>query len=283
MNDGLPDPALPEAAAAAENADAPPENSRGNGEQEAPRVKAGVLWHVGLRSLLLQALWNPERMQGQGFAYALRPVARILRGRDGESEWLARQMGYFNTSPPLAGCALGVVSRSEAEQTRAEEPPEVGLEHLKAALGSGLAAIGDSFFWSTLRPLAAVIGILWFLEGSPYGPLIFLILYNGFHLYARIRGVFQGARLGLGWLSVWMRTRLTRVRSVMQATGVVASAVLIHAIIDNGLEDGGTATGMWMGFGVALGMVWGEKRRLSPVALGIGIFTLALAWATLDR
>jgi hypothetical protein len=69
----------------------------------------------------------------------------------------------------------------------------------------------------------------------------------------------------------------------MQATGVVASAVLIHAIIDNGLEDGGTATGMWMGFGVALGMVWGEKRRLSPVALGIGIFTLALAWATLDR
>lgn len=247
------------------------------------RLRFWDLWQVGLRSLLLQALWNPERMQGQGFAFALRPIARRLLGREGEATWLARQMGYFNTNPPLAGCALGVVSRVEAEAVADGASEEAGLEHLKAALGATLAARGDPFFWSTLRPLAAIIGVLWMLEGSPYGPLVFLLLYNGFHLYARMRGVFQGARQGLGWLNSWVRTRLDRVRIIMQAIGVVASAVLINAVLDLGLVDGGPTTGMWMGLGVALGMVWGERRRLSPVALGIGIFTLALAWATLDR
>jgi mannose/fructose/N-acetylgalactosamine-specific phosphotransferase system component IID len=241
------------------------------------------LCQVGFRSLLLQALWNPERMQGQGFAYSLRPIARRLFGRQGEAKWLARQMGYFNTNPPLVGCALGVVSRVEAEAMADEASEEPGLDHLKAALGATLAARGDPFFWSTLRPLAAMIGVLWMLEGSPYGPLIFLLLYNGFHLYARMRGVFQGARHGLGWLNVWVRSRLDRVRIIMQAIGVVASAVLINAVLDLGLADGGPTTGMWMGLGVALGMIWGERRRLSPVALGIGIFTVALAWATLDR
>jgi mannose/fructose/N-acetylgalactosamine-specific phosphotransferase system component IID len=278
----------------AASAERPPQSAPANGRPDsddppvepgrvAARLPARALWQVGLRSLLLQALWNPERMQGQGFAYSLRPIARRLRGRDGEASWLARQLGYFNTNPPLVGCALGVVSRMEAERSEAGGSDELDVENLKAALGSGLAAIGDSFFWSTLRPLAAVIGILWFLEGSPYGPLLFLLLYNGFHLYARLRGVFLGARLGLGWLSVWMSSRLTRVRAVMQAIGVVAGAALIHAILGRQLGEAGSAAGMWMGFGVALGMSWGEKRRLSPAGLGIGIFTLALAWATLDR
>ena len=249
----------------------------------AARLRSRDLWQVGVRSLLLQALWNPERMQGQGFAFSLRPVARRLLGREAEAGWLARQMGYFNTNPPLAGCALGVVSRVEAEAAADETGADPGIEHLKAALGATLAARGDSFFWSTLRPLAALIGVLWMLEGSPYGPLVFLLLYNGFHLYARIRGVFQGARRGLGWLNVWVRSRLERVRAIMQAIGVVASAVLINAILDIGIGEEGPTTGMWMGLGVALGLVWGERRRLSPVALGIGIFTLALAWATLDR
>jgi PTS system mannose-specific IID component len=280
--DSAPEPRLPTGdGPETRNADTPV------AEREAPDfsrlLRARELWQVGLRSLLLQALWNPERMQGQGFAFSLRPVARRLLGPDGEAGWLARQMGYFNTNPPLSGCALGVVSRVEAEAVDQAGGADAGLEHLKAALGATLAARGDSFFWTTLRPLAAVIGVLWMLEGSPYGPLIFLVLYNGFHLYARMRGVFQGARRGLGWLNVWVRTRLDRIRVVMQATGVIACAVLINVVLDTGLAEGGPTMGMWMGVGVAVGMIWGDKRRLSPVALGIGIFTLALAWATLDR
>jgi len=36
-------------------------------------------------------------------------------------------------------------------------------------------------------------------------------------------------------------------------------------------------------FGAALGLAWGEGRRLSASLLGLGLFSLALAWATLVR
>ena len=113
------DSQLPDAAGVADGTLSPVPPASGpvpSSRDAVKRLRAWDLWQVGLRSLLLQALWNPERMQSQGFAYSLRPIARRLLGRDAEAAWLARQMGYFNTNPPLAGCALGVVSRVEAEE-----------------------------------------------------------------------------------------------------------------------------------------------------------------------
>jgi PTS system mannose-specific IID component len=235
------------------------------------------LVRVALRSFLLQALWNPERMQGQGFALALRPVARRLAPPAAEAHWLEGHMGYFNTNPPLAGCALGVVARFECE---AAGGPPPALESVKSALGAGLAAVGDSLFWSTLRPLAAVLGIVWYLEGSPAGPLLFLVVYNIFHLYARVRGVVLGTRMGLAVVQTWLSRRLTRLRAVLQILGVFGAASLCHA----GLVFLTPAYGRpgWVGLaaGFLVGVLWTERRRLSPSALGLAIFTAALTWAT---
>ena len=256
---------------------------RGAEEGVAEPIPSSVLWRVALRSFLLQALWHPERMQGHGFAYALRPVARLVAGREGENRWLARHLGYFNTNPALVGCALGVVSRLETDSRAQDQATAIRLDHLKMALGAGLAAVGDSLFWSTLRPLAAVLGILWFLEGSAYGPLIFLLLYNSFHVYVRFRGVFVGNRAGLSEVNRWLRRRLVKLRVIMQLSGVIACASLVNSLVDRVTERLGSVAVLWMAVGLVLGIMWGEKRRMSPAALGIVIFTVVLAWTTLRR
>ncbi len=253
-------------------------SSGGEGSAAGPvALRRRDLLAVALRSLLLQALWNPERMQGQGFAMALRPVARRLARPGEEGPWLARHMGYFNTNPALAGCALGVTARFEAD---ASGGPRPALDSLKSALGAGLAAVGDSLFWSTLRPLAALLGVLWYLEGSALGPLLFLLLYNGFHLYARWRGVFLSARLGLAVVQAWLSRRLTRLRALLQILGVFGAATLAHACLVFLSSAYGRAGWIGLAGGFLVGLWWTERRRASPSAVGLAIFTAALAWVT---
>ena len=242
-------------------------------------VTRADLWRVVARSFLLQALWNRERMQGQGLAYALRPVARRLAGASGEAGWLARHLGFFNTQPAFASYALGVVARLEAERARAEGPPEETIEQAKSTLGPALAAVGDSLIWSSIRPPTAVIGALWALEGSPYGALVFLFLYNSFHLLVRVRGVFAGWRLGLKFWDEEMRARLRHTRLVVCLAGTLAGFALVD-VLANRLVGGHPTSGIWLVVGLAIGLAWGEGRRVSAAALGIGLFAVALAWAT---
>jgi len=255
----------------------------GAGAGGAPAgVTTGDLWRVVGRSLLLQALFNRERMQGQGLACALRPVARRLAGPQGEAGWLARHLGYFNTHPVLAAYALGAVARLEAERAAGGDVTEETVAHAKAALGPALAAAGDSLFWSTCRPLAAVIGVLWVAQGSPYGPLVFWLLYNVPHAMVRVRGVFAGYAMGLGVVGERMRVGLNRLRLVLRLTGVVVAAALVDTLAA-GQAAGGGPGALWVLAGLAVGLAWSERRRVPAGALGLAVIGVALAWATLAR
>ena len=59
-----------------------------------------------------------------------------------------------------------------------------------------MAAIGDSFFWASLRPLAASLAIFGLLTGQFWAPFVFFGIFNLFHLGLRIHGVFAGYRKG---------------------------------------------------------------------------------------
>jgi PTS system mannose-specific IID component len=268
------------------------------------------LWAVFARGLLLQALWNPERMQGQGFAFALRPIARRLAGREGEAAWLSRHLGYFNTNPVLSGVALGAVASLEEARERAAvlgpeaavaeplpleaalasvpapapaAPVPISVERAKAALGPALAAIGDGLVWSSLRPVAAAIGILWVLRGSALAPVVFLFLYNSFHFLLRARGVFAGYKAGVFALDAAARARFARLSRGLSIAGVLAASGVVDAAAARVFSSARSIEGIWAAAGLVVGLVWGGVRLFSATVLGFAVVALALAWATLTR
>ena len=63
-----------------------------------------------------------------------------------------------------------------------------------------LAGIGDSFFWGTLRIIAAGIGASLAAQGTILGPLVFFLLYNIPHLLVRYQGLKLGYKSGVSFL-----------------------------------------------------------------------------------
>jgi PTS system mannose-specific IID component len=146
-----------------------------------------ILW----RSLFLQAIWNFERLQNIGFAYALLPfLNRLYRDPEKRKEAVLRHIGFFNTHPYMVNIVFGLVAHLE-EEIQAGKPvrPEE-VTALKNSIAGPLAAIGDTFFWATWRPFAALLAIslgLFFHSSSSFSgtflsPLVFILVFNTLHL-----------------------------------------------------------------------------------------------------
>ena len=115
------------------------------------------LFGVFARSFLIQASWSFERMQSLGFAYAIEPVLKKLYPDRTEYEARLRlHLDYFNTQPYLASFILGAVVRMEQDRAAGKETG-TDVQDLKTSLMAPLGALGDSFFWGSLKPFAVVI------------------------------------------------------------------------------------------------------------------------------
>src|SRR5947207_11830911 len=149
------------------------------------RVSTPTLARVFLRSLFLQAAWNPRGMQNLGFADAITPALRELYPEPVErAKAVARHLEFFNCHPYLAAAILGGAVRLEERVANGEAPPQI-VSSFKSALGPPFAALGDGFFWLALRPVAALAAA----ATQPFLGLgcvaVFLALYNSVHLATR--------------------------------------------------------------------------------------------------
>ena len=111
----------------------------------------------------------------------------------------------------------------EEKVARGEIEPE-SVNDVKAALMGPLSGIGDSIFLSTLRVVAAAVGISLCQAGNPFGPIAFLLIYNvpGFAL--RVWGAVKGYELGVGFLDEAQRTGL--MQKIVTCVGIVGVMVV---------------------------------------------------------
>ncbi|WP_257453371.1 PTS system mannose/fructose/sorbose family transporter subunit IID [Archangium lipolyticum] len=187
----------------------------------SPPLSRGVLLRVFLRSLFLQASWNPQGMQNLGLAYALYPALERLYPEKQDLETAVRRhLVFFNTHPYVAAAIVGGVLYHEQRIARGEEPPDKVVA-FKAALMGPLAALGDGFFWLSLKPAtgavcAALVPVL-----AAWAAVLFLFLYNLVHLTLRARLYLLGLSLGDRLVEAVARanlpTRGARLRAVAAA------------------------------------------------------------------
>jgi len=129
-----------------------------------------VRWSVYVRSLVLQASWNHQRMQNLGLLFCLLPWLR-RRTRDAERDRLfcRRYFEFFNTNPYLAGYVMGGLLRLEQERDGAGGLPRGQAQTFRDSLARALASLGDQLFWLGLRPAVALLGCVLALAAGGAG------------------------------------------------------------------------------------------------------------------
>lgn len=226
-------------------------------------------------------------MQSLGFAYALQPILKKLY--PDQTEFKARldlHMEYFNTQPYLASFILGAVVKLEQERAAGRDPV-VDVSVLKTTLMAPLGALGDSFFWGALKPLSAIIAVaLVFMTGSWWAPLLFLVLYNLWHLGIRCSVLFWGYSSAGDAVALMTRYSFTKMARLFK---VISLSVLggMLAVVSLWRPEFRPPIAMpgFMQAGIALSttlvLVLVIRRGGSPVKimLGLAILCLALAYA----
>ena len=150
-----------------------------------------------VRTFLVQAGWNYDRMQHLGFALAMSPAIRRTHGEGAPRvDAMRRHLEYFNTHPYLAPALVGAAIHLEGQVAEGERRPDEVTTFKNGIMGS-YGAIGDSFFWAALRPLGAVIAValvLWGADGA--GPLVFVLGFDSIAFAVRAYGFFAGVAAG---------------------------------------------------------------------------------------
>jgi PTS system mannose-specific IID component len=174
-------------------------------------------------------------MQNLGFAYAILPALGDLYPADAaRQEALARHLGFFNCHPYMAAGILGGAIHHEERVARGDEPA-TSPQLYKQTLQGPLAAIGDGFFWTALRPFFGAVAAAGALALGWPAVVVALTIYNFVHLALRIgmfrAGYLQGdavvgaiARLSLPVAAERLRLAAAAVCGLAAATVLLAGA-----------------------------------------------------------
>jgi PTS system mannose-specific IID component len=243
------------------------------------------LLRVLLRSLLIQASWSIDRMQSFGFGYALLPVLRKLYPDPAAfAARLRLHIEYFNTQPVFASFILGAVAKIEEERAAGRDTGGADAAAIKASLMGPLAALGDSYFWGGLRPLAACFAVAVFLVGAWWAPLLFVLVYNLWHLGLRATLLFSGYASAGDAEQLIVRRHLTRSVRLFKAVslsllgGAVGSLAVWRPEVHPpaGIPD---ALAGAAGLGVTIALLGAFRIGLSPVKLMILLAVLCIGLA----
>lgn len=236
------------------------------------RLPFHVLLRVFWRCLFIQAAWNRRGMQNLGFAFAIDPALRALyAGQAEREEALARHLRFFNCHPYMAAAILGGAIHHEEKVAAGVEPGAAPLDY-KATLQGPLAAVGDGFFWTALRPFfgaTAAVGAL--LVGWP-AVVAALLVYNTIHVALRW-GLFRaGYEKGDGVVADIARLALPRLADRLRLLGAALCGLAAGLVA---LQAGAPAAGGWPAAGAVV-----VASGIGYLALARGAPLLPVAYAT---
>jgi PTS system mannose-specific IID component len=224
-----------------------------------------TLARVFFRSLFLQATWNRRGMQNLGFAYAIEPALRALYpDRERLEEALRRHLGFFNCHPYMAAAILGGAINHEERVAAGVEPPE-SPQNYKQTLQGPLAAIGDGFFWTALRPFFGALGAVGALWFGVAAIVVVIAVYNAIHLTLRVALFRAGYARGDALVPLLAKMALPVVADRLRTGGALLA----------GVAAGMLALQAGMLVGAGFGPVSGLAGLLVAVVAVVGYLALA--------
>jgi len=246
----------------------------------APRVPRATLARVFWRCLFLQAAWNRRGMQNLGFAYAIDPALRALYPEPARrEEALARHLGFFNCHPYMAAAIVGGAIHHE-ERVAAGAEPGAQPARYKQTLQGPLAALGDGFFWTALRPFFGALAALGALLAGWPAIVAAILVYNAIHLWLRVRLFLAGYAKGDGVVGEIARLGLPVAADRLRAAGSALCGIAAALVIAAAAGQGGIPAGALTALAALAGLAaLTHGARLFPAAYAAALFGAAVAAA----
>lgn len=231
------------------------------------KLPAHILLLTLMRSFVLQASWNFERMQNLGVVYALSPALRFLYREKDLAEAYQRHLTYFNTNTFMSAPVLGATLAQE-EKRAAGQSVSFSVEDFKGMIMAPYAAIGDALFWGGLRPVAACTALFFAVKGSLLAPVVFLALFNLPHLMIRFWGFARGYSRGVSVVEVIQRRRLPDVAIRFKECAIILlggfSAYVTFEICNRQELSAGLG---FLALPIMYAFIWLRKKGLSTMVL----------------
>lgn len=178
------------------------------------------------RSLLLQASFNYERMQGSGWLYGILPgLKKIHTNKNDLARAMKGHMGFINTHPFLVTFVMGIILAMERSKQDVNS-----IQNTKIAVASPLGGIGDALFWLTLLPICGGIGASMALQGSITGAIIFLLLFNLFHFVIRFGLAHYAYRMGVAAIPL-LKANTRKVAHAASIVGMMVIGALVATYV----------------------------------------------------
>jgi PTS system mannose-specific IID component len=243
----------------------------------ARKVSPWTLARVFWRCLFVQAAWNRRGMQNLGFACAIEPALRELYPEaERREEALRRHLGFFNCHPYMAAAIVGGAIHHEEKVASGAEPGAQPLRY-KRTLQGPLAALGDGFFWTALRPFFGAVAAVGSLVAGWKAIVAALVVYNVIHLALRI-GLFRAGYLkGDAIVGDIAKLGLPVAADRLRAGGAALCGGAAALVVARSLTLSGPAVGLLALVAVAGGyLALARGARLLPTAYvavlaGIGV------------
>lgn len=250
---------------------------------------------LNIGSLGMEFSWTYYKQMNIAFCLMLAKMLKKIYhdNPEGYRQALVRHLAFFNITVQFAPFVGGIALSMEERIARGEAEPE-SVNEVKAALMGPLSGIGDAIFLSTLRVLAAGIGISLCQAGSWLGPIAFLAIYNIPGFWLRIWGIQKGYNLGVNFLE--QATKSGLMEKVMKGIGIIGAMVIGSMTVSmfwatmpiplGGGEDAATLQSILDGIMpgilglVAFGLYyWLLSKKVNPSILIVGTMVLGVIGA----
>lgn len=255
------------------------------------------LTRTAFRTFFLQAAWNFERMQALGYCYVVLPVLEKLYKDDKEAlkQAAIRNLEFFNTQPYLASIIIGTTLAMEERLATKKDIDPNSISAVKISMMGPLAGIGDSLFWFTIYPIAISLGCGIAADGNALGPILFLVIFNVFHIFTRFYGVYYGYKTGTNLLkdvSGNIMQRLSEAAGIvsLMVVGVMTATMVSFSLKlvlggEGGLDVQAAVFDSIMPNILPLAIVLLTmsllKKKVNPVLILLGFFVLGIVGSVL--
>lgn len=173
-------------------------------------------------SLFIQTSWSFFSMQGMGFLFNLINGAK----KDHKDKIMATHKGFFNTHPYMTSYIIGATIRAYDE----EKLPRDEIKKFITIAQTSFASAGDLLFWNTIRPALLILAVILSIKVGLVGPILFLVMYNIFHLYHRIRGIQDGYNKGTDVIYILKWSRFSKIQYLFEIFGAFLGGFLLSLI-----------------------------------------------------